>query len=147
MAAALDRTTSASPIGKMTRLRKGRKGKDSNVSSPSLGGSSSGDPDEGVAASRTSLESAIDRLKPSSRRSSEDKRSITESRRLSKLIPSKIKNRRRSGDDGGPRGTLLSSDDAIARGGHISQNESSTSLANSGSIHSSLMTEDSEHEG
>ncbi|GAM90373.1 hypothetical protein ANO11243_084160 [Dothideomycetidae sp. 11243] len=148
MATQDDRTSSASPIGKLGRLRKSRAGRDTNLSSPSIG-SSSTDGDDGVAATRVSTESLHDRLKFASRRSSEDKRSTKETSRLSKLIPSKIKNRRKSAVvvDGDDRpGMLLPSADTGLHSGHLTHKSSSTSLSK-GSMHSSLMTDDSEQEG
>ncbi|KAF4549252.1 Hypothetical protein D9617_22g065970 [Elsinoe fawcettii] len=146
MAALIDRTPSPSPIGKRGLFRKGRKNKDTNISSQSLV-SSSGDDGDGVTVSRVSTDSVVDRqAKDGSRRSSEGSRlSIDGSKRLSKLLPSKLKRRKSStADDGERRGSLLSTEAAISRDARMSRQSSSTSLNKPGSIHSSLLTDDSE---
>lgn len=146
MATTIDRTPSPSPLGKRGLFRKGRKGKDTNVSSQSLV-SSSGDDGDGVTISRVSTDSVVEGLQQSnSRRSSEvSRRSVDGPKRLSKLLPGKLKRRKSSqAEEGERRGSLLSTEAANSREGRLSRQASSQSLSKSGSIHSSLMTEDSE---
>ncbi|PSK45987.1 hypothetical protein B9Z65_4955 [Elsinoe australis] len=146
MATTIDRTPSPSPLGKRGLFRKGRKGKDTNVSSQSLV-SSSGDDGDGVTISRVSTDSVVEGLQQSnSRRSSEvSRRSVDGAKRLSKLLPGKLKRRKSSqAEEGERRGSLLSTEAANSREGRLSRQASSQSLSKSGSIHSSLMTEDSE---
>ncbi|PNS15943.1 hypothetical protein CAC42_4344 [Sphaceloma murrayae] len=147
MATTLDRTSSPSPIGKRGLFRKGRKGNKTNVSSQSLV-SSSGDDGDGVTVSRVSTDSIVEKLsKSDSRRSSEgSRRSLDGASRLSKLLPGKLKRRKSSQtEDEGRRGSLLSTDAALTSGeGRLSRQSSSQSLNKSGSVHSSLMTDDDE---
>lgn len=140
-------TPAASP--KPGTFRRGRTGKDDDIPSPSLGGSI--DSEEMLSASRVSTESTQDKLKPASRRSSDDKRSIREGSRLSMLIPKKLKHRRKSVQVEDEEDKRLSPhpspDTGASAAGRGVRNASDLSLGHTDSMHSSLMTEDSEQEG
>ena len=97
----IDRSLSPSPSGnKLSKLRLGRKGKGKadNVSSQSLVSTVSTDGDEQSSSPRKSVDVVLDKLKPSARRSSDDKRLSIDASRLSKLVPNKIKRKKGNGN-------------------------------------------------
>lgn len=129
-----EQALSPSPGGKLSKLRIGRK-KNDNDSSASLPSTS---PERDGFGRRTSVEGMIDKLRPSNRRSTDDRRNSTDASRLSKLS-SKLK--RRKSDDGRQNSTISTgSGDGNDR---LSRQPSDQSLGLLASSRSSLLTEDS----
>jgi len=131
----IERATSPSPGGKLSKLRIGRK-KNGNESSQSLPTTA---PEGDNSERRRSVEGMMDKLRPNNRRSADERRGSTDASRLSKLVPNKMK--RRKSDDGRENSTISNdSGEGIAR---LSRNPSEQSLGLLASSRSSLLTEDS----
>lgn len=129
-----ERAPSPSAGGKLSKLRIGRKKIDDEPST-SLPNTS---PERDEPGRRMSVEGMMDKLRPSNRRSTDERRGSTDASRFSKLS-SKLK--RRKSDDGRQNSTISNdSGDAIGR---LSRQPSDQSLGLLASSRSSLLTEDS----
>lgn len=148
-----------SPRGKLSKLSlRNRKDKDDNNSSTLSLDTTNDDPNP--SERMPSVEGLIDKLKDRGRKSMDDRgRKSTDNRgssadngsgkRLSKLLPSKLKSRRgsKANNDDSRRSSAISMDGGDASSGTPSANESQLSLEQNGSGRSSLLTDDSDNEG
>ena len=140
----LETVPSNSPLSKLSKFRRGKKGKDDNLSTQSLVTTTSNG-DDPSPRHRSSVDGVLDKLKVGSRRSSDDRGASGDARRLSKLVPKKLR-RRRSDTSDGSHSNITSTMDAEQDDDHLPRSRSDASLGLAGSGGSSLLTEDSDTE-